>query len=141
MCSINIFWICLSHFQIEKLILVIVYIGACLSLVNIKTILKEEDFPADKAEELGIYLGIKPGRNSTLKRNNLGNADEMLSAILSEWLNDDGEKSWKKLADALRYLGHSSMADKLMEKKTIPLGGMHCITYLMGGTVEVVLIS
>ena len=114
-------------------ILVIVYTGGCLSLVNIKTFFKEEDFPVDKAEELGIFLGIKPGRISTLKRNNICNADELLTAILSEWLKNDGEKSWKKLADTLRYLSHSSMADKLVEGKTIPLGGMHHTTYLMEG--------
>ena len=109
-------------------ILVIVYTGGCLSLVNIKTFLKEGDFPADKAGELGIYLGIKPRRISALKSNNNGNADGMLSAILSEWLNNDGEKSWEKLAKALRNLGHSLMADKIVKGKTIPLRGMHiCI--------------
>ena len=119
--------------KLRSYILIIVYIGRSLSLVNIKTFLREEDFPADKAGELGIYLGIKPGKISALKRDNFGNADEILSAILSEWLNNDGEKSWKKLADALRHLGHSLTANKLVEGKTIPLGGMHCTTYLMKG--------
>ena len=110
---------------LSSYILVIVYTGGCLSLVNIKTFLKEEDFPADKAEELGTYLGINPGRISTLKSNNVGNADGMLSATLSEWLSNDGEKSWKKLADVLRHLDHSLMADKILREKANPLGGMH----------------
>ena len=104
------------------------YTGGSLSLVNIKTFLNKEDFPANKAGELGIYLGIKHGRISTLESDNHGNADKMLSAILSEWLNNHGEKSWKKLADALKYLGHSSTADRIEGEKTIPLGGMYRTT-------------
>ena len=113
------------------------YIGRSLSLVNIKTFLKEEDFPANKAGELGIYLGIKPGRISTLESDNHGNSDKILTAILSEWLEIDGEKSWEKLAKALETLRHLLTADKLVERRTIPLGGMYCTTYLMGGTAEV----
>ena len=103
------------------------YTGGCLSLVNIKTFFKK-DFPADKAGELGTFLGINPGRIFTLESNNIGNADEMLSAILSEWLNNDDEKSWEKLADALRRLDHSLMADKIASGSTIPLGGMYRAT-------------
>ena len=116
---------------LSSYILVIVYTGGCLSLVNIKTFLKEEDFPADKAGELGTYLGINPGRISTLKSDNVGNADGMLSAILSEWLSNDGQ-SWEKLADVLRHLDHSLMADILREKAN-PLGGMHKTIMLIGG--------
>ena len=113
-----------------------IIIGGCLTLVNIKTFFKEEDFPADRAGELGTYLGIKPGRISTLKSNNLGNADEFLSAIISDWLNDDSEKSWKKLADALRYLNHSLMSDKLVGGGTVPQEGMHSTIYLAKGGVQ-----
>ena len=82
--------------------------------MNIKTFLKDETFPADKAEELGVYLGIKPGRISALKNNN-NDADRLLSEIITEWLNNDDEKSWDKLATALRYCNHSVMADKLLK--------------------------
>ena len=109
-------------------------IGRSLSHVNIKTFLKEEDFPANKAGELGIYLGIKPGRISTLESDNHGNSDKIPTAILSEWLGNDGEKWWEKLAKALGTLRHLLTADKLVERKTIPLGGTHCTTYLMGHT-------
>ena len=96
--------------------------------LNIKTLFKKEDFPADKAGELGTFLGINHGRISTLKSNNVGNADEMLSAILSEWLNNDSEKSWEKLAKALRNLSHSLIADKIEKGETILLGGMYRTT-------------
>ena len=106
-----------------------IIIGGRLTLLNIKTFFKKEDFPADKADELGIYLGINFGRISALKSSNLGNPDQILSAIISEWLNNDGEKSWKKLADALRNINHSSMADKLVGGGiTIPQEGMHSTT-------------
>ena len=84
--------------------------------MNVKTFLKDETFPADKAEELGLYLGIEPGRISTLKKNNNNDADCLLSEIITEWLNNDDEKSWDKLATALRNCNYSVMADKL--KKT-----------------------
>ena len=85
-----------------------------LNLLNVKTFLKDETFPADKAEELGVYLGIKPGRISALKKNNNNDADRLLSEIITEWLNNDNEKSWDKLANALKKCNHSVMADKLL---------------------------
>ena len=75
-----------------------------------------EDFPADKAEELGIFLGIKKGRISTLRMNNNGNADQLLTAIIEEWLRNDKKKSWEKLADAVRSCHHLLLADKILEQ-------------------------
>ena len=59
-------------------------------------------------------MGIKPGRISALKKNNNNDADRLLSEIITEWLNNDDEKSWDKLANALRNCNHSVMADKLL---------------------------
>ena len=84
------------------------------------TFLKEGDFPADKAESLGEYIGIKPGRISTLKTKSGGDPDRLLSNVITEWLNNDSEKSCQKLATALKYCEHSLMAKKLAPRK-----GMH----------------
>ena len=92
------------------------YLGDSLTLstTNIKIFLKEEDFPASKAKSLGEYLDIKQGRISTLKTNSGDDPDTLLSNIITEWLNNDSEKSWQKLAKALRLCDHSLMADKLI---------------------------
>ena len=62
----------------------------------------------------------------------------MLGAILLEWLENDGEKSWKKLADALKHIGHSLMADKIESGSPIPSGGMYRIT---GGVYRCVFVK
>ena len=47
--------------------------------------------------------------------NSYGNADRLLSNVITEWLNNDSDKSWHKLAGALRYCNHSVMADKILQ--------------------------
>ena len=95
-------------------------LGGDLTLVNIKIFLKEEDFHANRAEELGVYLGIKPGRIAALKQISGGDPDRLLSSIITEWLDNDKEKSWQKLATALRHCHHSLIANKIP-----PQEGMH----------------
>ena len=75
--------------------------------------MKEEDFSAGKAEELGVYLGIQPGRIYTLKKDSGGDSDILLSKVITEWLNNDSGKSWQKLATALKQCGYSLMAEKI----------------------------
>ena len=105
-----------------------------LTTLNIKTVLMDGDFPAGIAEELGLYLGIKPGRISTLKMNNNGNADRLLTAIIEEWLRNDKKQSWRTLADAVRRCGYSLLADKIIEqycgvkRKAISRGIFMCIS-------------
>ena len=74
----------------------------------------DEDFPADRAEELGTYLSIKQGRIAALKMNN--NADQLLTAIIVEWLRNDKTQSWEKLADAVRNCHLPLLADKILEQ-------------------------
>ena len=76
----------------------------------------DEDFPAGKAEGLGTFLGIEPGKIFTLRTNNNGNADKLLTAIIVEWLRNDKKKSWEKLANAVRRCGHSLLADKILKQ-------------------------
>ena len=75
--------------------------------------MKEGDFSAALSGELGIYLGIQPGRISTLRKKSSSDPDILLSEIITEWLNNDSEKSWKKLATALRQCNYSLIAEKI----------------------------
>ena len=82
--------------------------------------MKEEDFHANRAEDLGVYLGIKPGRIAALKQISGGDPDRLLSSVITEWLDNDSEKSWQKLATALRHCHHSLIAEKIASQE-----GMH----------------
>ena len=82
--------------------------------------MKEEDFPANRAEDLGVYLGIKPGRLSDLKTESGGVPDRLLSNVITEWLNNDSGKSWQKLATTLKNCNYS-----LIAKKIAPQEGKH----------------
>ena len=95
---------------------VLEFIDSDLTTHNIKTILTDEGFPANESEELGIFLGIKKGRISALRKDNNGNADQLLTAIIEEWLQNDKKKSWEKLADAVKRCHYSLLADKILKK-------------------------
>ena len=95
---------------------VLEFAGSNLTVLNIKTILMDEDFPVGIAEELGTFLGIKKGRIDALRKDNDGNADQLLTAIIEEWLQNDKEKSWEKLADAVRSCHHPLLADKILKQ-------------------------
>ena len=95
---------------------VLEFIDSNLTTLNIKTILVDEDFSANKAKELGIFLGMKKGRIDVLGINNSGNADQLLTAIIEEWLQNDKKKSWGKLADAVRRCHYPLLADKILKQ-------------------------
>ena len=95
---------------------VLEFAGSNLTAFNIKTILMDEDFPAGKAEELGIFLGMKEGRISTLRMNNNDNGDKLLTAIIEEWLRNGKKKSWERLADAVRSCHRPLLADKILKQ-------------------------
>ena len=98
------------------------FIDSDLTTLNIKTILMDGGFSAGDAEELGTFLGIKPGRISTLRTNSNGNVHQLLTAIIDEWLQIDKKSSWRKLADAVRNsvaersCRHLLVADKILEQ-------------------------
>ena len=83
--------------------------------------MKKEDFSASRAEDLGEYLGIKPGRIAALRQKSGGDPDRLLSRVIREWLNNDSEKSWLKLAKALKNCDHSLIAKKIPSSQE----GMH----------------
>jgi len=94
----------------------VLLIGSSLNLGNILEIFKNE-FPASKAGTLGIYLGIAPPMLDDFKRNNMGNAAGEMEAVLKHWLATDENKSWAKLADAVKNCDHPLLANKFRYKK------------------------
>ena len=73
--------------------------------MNIKNVLKQKGFTSAHAEKLGLQLDeVSQQLIHTFIHNRGGidgNWDSILTDIINHWLNNDVEKSWKKLAEAL----------------------------------------
>ena len=71
--------------------------------------MKEEDFPANRAEDLGEYLDIKPERIATLRQTSGGDPDRLLSKVITEWFDN----SWQRLAKAMKHCDRSQMTTNI----------------------------
>lgn len=87
-----------------------------LTVQTIIKFLKDRDFPAGNAAKLGLNLGLKCGKIDQFKREN-PDLEEMLRAVIDYWLRNHSDKSWKKLAEALRYCDCNSIADEIQRKR------------------------
>ena len=76
-------------------------------------IFNDSDFPSSQAETLGIFLGIKSAKVEDIKRDNQGNVDGMMTAILICWLQTGKNASWKELADAVECCKYPNVATKI----------------------------
>ena len=76
------------------------------------------EFPASEAKELGTYLNIPYAITQEFRINNMGNAKGMLIDVLNYWLENDPEKSWSKLAEAVKNCGYGILADKIRQNSS-----------------------
>ena len=93
-----------------------------LSLINIKTYLRDHNFPAVHADKLGKQLdGVTRGDILTYKKNHKRDYwNGILTDIISHWLNNDLNPSWEKLARALSACKHKVKAAVYLKGE--PLG-------------------
>ena len=70
-----------------------------------------EDFI--KWYKLGVQLDFKKSRLDVIKANHPNDVEAAKLELVSEWLNNDPDKSWDKLASALRHIGHINLSDKI----------------------------
>ena len=98
-------------------ICVCVNIGVGLNCGVILQVL-HEDFPANKATELGSYLGLSPARLEEFNHDNPGDSRKMLQDIINYWLETASEKSWTKLAEAIELRGYKIPAKKICTKSS-----------------------
>ena len=63
--------------------------------------------------ELGVQLDLEKSRLDIIKANHPNDVVEAKLELVSEWLNNDPDKSWDKLASALRQIGHINLSDKI----------------------------
>ena len=74
------------------------------------------EFPASKAKQIGTYLDVPDAFIQDFRRHNIGDAEGMLIDILNYWLKAGTEKSWSKLAEAVKYCGYKILAEKIRQK-------------------------
>ena len=75
---------------------------------------------SDKWEDIGILLGIEPGRLNAIKTaENL--PQSCLREMLKIWLNRvSPPPSWAAIAEAVELLGEQSLADQLRTNYNVP---------------------
>ena len=89
------------------------FLDHSLKCKNIIKIFNDSNFPSSQAEKLGIFLGIPSAKVEDIKRNNQGNVDGMMIAVLIRWLQTGKNASWKELAGAVERCEHPNVAEKI----------------------------
>ena len=89
---------------------------------ELKDLLKELYIRAsDKWEDIGILLGIDPGRLDAIKTAENHSAQSCLREMLKIWLEGvSPPPSWAAIADAIELLGDQNLADQLRTKYHVP---------------------
>ena len=78
-----------------------------------------DKFPANDAKKLGTYLDISSAKLQELKQNNSSDAEGFLLDTINYWLENDTEKSWSKLAEAVEDCGHKLLAEKARSMESV----------------------
>jgi len=91
------------------------FIVGDLKVMNIMKVFNDE-FSSGDAMKLGTYLDIPHSKLKEFKKNHTGDVGEMLLEVLNYWLENDSEKSWPRLADAVKYCGYKNLAEKIKSR-------------------------
>jgi len=75
-----------------------------------------EVFPAHKAGSLGEYLDILHHSIETMRRDSNHDSNEFFSKVINYWLDNDRDKSWTKLADAVELCDCGNVANSIRDK-------------------------
>jgi hypothetical protein len=76
---------------------------------------------SNKWEDIGILLGIQPGRLDAIKTAENHIPQSCLREMLKIWLTRvSPPPSWAAIADAIELLGDQSLADQLRTKYHVP---------------------
>ena len=63
--------------------------------------------------QLGVQLNVNTYRLDVIRANHPNDVEGAKLEFVSEWLNNDPDKSWDKLASALRQIGCINLSDKI----------------------------
>ncbi|XP_019862747.1 PREDICTED: uncharacterized protein LOC109591456, partial [Amphimedon queenslandica] len=88
------------------------------NLVDIIRVLEKSNFQNQKWRKLGLYLGLIHPELKTIEDNYPRDAERCLEECLAEWLKNDTEATWEKLAIAVGEAGEKSAATYIRSEKT-----------------------
>ena len=99
-------------------------------------VLHDAGFSDGHWEQLGQQL-IEYGTLATFRANRLGDSHLCMSDTISQWLNNDLDKSWEKLAEAVaKVKGYGqATADCVQRKAGIVHTGMFYVSSMYVGIV------
>ena len=75
-----------------------------------------EKFPPSKARELGFQLEVPMAKLDEFSYNNPRDCLKLMQDVINYWLENDKEKSWKKLAGAVQACDQAALADHIRSK-------------------------
>ena len=85
---------------------------------NVVDVLHEAKFADGDWENLGQQLIEHHALLRTIRANRHGNSSLCMGDTISQWLNDDLEASWEKLAEAVRkVVGYGEATAHIVRKK------------------------
>ena len=103
-----------------------------LDVKNIVNVLHEAEFADGDWELLGLQL-IKHADLTTIKANRHGEASLCMMDMVSQWLRNELEPSWNKLAEAVEKVGKYGKATAQVVQRKAGIGKtdivhIHCIS-------------
>ena len=92
---------------------------------ELKDLMNELAPAIDRYHFIGIELGISIEKLKCIKKDYPQETDMCFSEMLSNWLNNSENISWKAVISALEspFVGHKTLAAELKEKYTTPQPG------------------
>ena len=88
---------------------------------NIVNVLHEAEFADGDWELLGLQL-VKHADLTTIKANRHGEASHCMMDMVSQWLRNELEPSWNKLAEAVENVGKYGRATAQVVRQKAGLG-------------------
>ncbi len=76
------------------------------------------ELPFSQAQNLGVYLEIKPAIVIDLISDQKDSPGKM-AAVVNYWLEHDKDCSWKKLAEAVEYCSYKVVAEKIRTEHVV----------------------
>ena len=135
---------CHTYYSYQQAICMFIIIMSCppthagleLSVKNIMNVLHEAGFSFGHWEQLGQQL-IEYGTLATFSANRRGDSYLCMSDTIFQWLNNDLDKSWEKLAGAVAKVekyGHATANCVLQEAGIV----LQCMFYVRSMYVRIV---
>ncbi len=94
------------------------YILDSLSMNEFKVVFEEVYVARVEWKNFGLQLDVSYQDLNVIQYEYSHNVDDCFKSMLKKWLTSNGERTWRKLADALenRSVGFTNLANEIKEK-------------------------